>query len=103
MCKFFGLQSLQTRRNISDVCWLNKIVTSSIDCAPLLSCLNFRVPQRLTRNKDIFSVKARINVRKNSTLPRLMNAINKSQLDISLTPVVFKTRAREYNTPLAEG
>ena len=96
MCKFFGLQSLQTRRNISDVCWLNKIVTSSIDCAPLLSCLNFRVPQRLTRNKDIFSVKARINVRKNSTLPRLMNAINKSQLDISLTPVVFKTRAREY-------
>ena len=83
MCNYFRLQSSQVRRNISDVCWLNKLVTNNVDCPPLLSCLNFRCPQRVTRNQNVFEVKARINVRKYSPLPRIMTAINVLQLVLS--------------------
>ena len=75
----------------------NKIVTNKIDSPPVLSCLDLSVPSRFARDRSrIFEVKARINVRKHSTFQRIMTAVNLSQLDISLSPAIFKLQAREH-------
>ena len=80
-CKYFNLQPLNRRRQILDLRILNKVLNNSIDCPFLLSCVNFRVPVRFTRNKSPFVCNGRLLVRKNSPLIRSMKCANDERID----------------------
>ncbi|BES89632.1 Retrotransposon protein [Nesidiocoris tenuis] len=54
LMKASGLSSLEARRQWLDAVMLVKLVNNQIDCAALLSSINFRVPGRTTRSGDAF-------------------------------------------------
>jgi hypothetical protein len=51
-----GLASLAERRQIMGVNFLKGLLAGRVDCPSLLSCINFKVPQRATRSMTIFHV-----------------------------------------------
>ncbi|XP_045510151.1 uncharacterized protein LOC123705431 [Colias croceus] len=49
---YFKIRTLYQRRKVLDQVFLHKLVNGSIDCASLVSQLNFKVPVRLPRNSN---------------------------------------------------
>lgn len=100
LCCNFNVKSLQSRRNIADLSFLNKVVTNSINSPYLVSQIFLHVPNyyqtftRTTRSiAPAFYVNNRINVRKDSFMPRVLNLANRLDLydDIVMkTPAAFK-------------
>ena len=84
LCSTFKLQTLESRRIRSDLVNFNKIITSKINCTYLLSQITFNVPvpqlqRRPSRNRRrdrLFSDDGRINIRKRSYFPRILNFSN---------------------------
>ena len=70
LCRSFGMQPLESRRTVSDLRNLNKVLCNKINCSELVGCVTFNAPVRLMRNNPTFSHSFRINLRKNSFLPR---------------------------------
>ena len=83
-CKLFNLQTLEERRKISDIIYINKIITGKVDCPPLLSLLDFNSPLHRTRVtvQNTFRCKSRINARKNSPIQRAMELVNRTGVDV---------------------
>ena len=71
LCREFGLQPLESRRKVSDLRNFNKILCNKINCIELVSNITFNVPSRQLRRNRLFSNSHRINVRKNSFIPRV--------------------------------
>ena len=95
-CRYFKIQTLSSRRNISEVVFLNKLFNNKIDCAPILRDISFYVPSRHLRQRDLFLNRARLNLRKNSPLLRAQSQVNGSDLDVFDNVVAFKRKARSY-------
>ena len=68
--KKFGLQPLESRRKVSDFRNLNKILCDKYNCTELVSCVTFNAPVRLMCSNLTFSNRFRIDLRKNSFIPR---------------------------------
>lgn len=80
---------LKERRDFSDILFLNKIVTSSIDCPEILSKINIYIPSRSFRKSPLLYVPvAKTNYRKNTYMYRACKTFNKiyhqDNLDIDL-------------------
>ena len=90
LCQELNLPLLGERRLLFDACFLYKLVNNMIDCPSLLEQVHFHVPTT-TRRKDLFYVSsARVDVRKNSLIPRAMKTYNTAtnvlpDLDTSMT------------------
>ena len=95
-CKYFNIQTLSSRRNITEAIFINKLYNNKIDCSPILLDLSFYVPSRHLRQRDLFLNRSRINIRKFSPLLRAQARINESNLDIFDNVVSFKRKARSF-------
>ena len=95
-CKYFNIQTLSSRRNVTEAIFINKLYNNKIDCSPILQDLSFYVPSRHLRQRDLFLNRSRINVRKLSPLLRAQARINESNLDIFDNVVSFKRKARSF-------
>ena len=95
-CQYFNVQTLSSRRNVSEAIFINKVYNNKIDCAPILQDLSFYIPSRRLRQRDLFLNRSRINVRKFSPLLRAQTRINESNLDVFDNVVFFKQKARSF-------
>ena len=53
-CRYFKVQTLSERRNISEVVFLNKVFNNKIDCNAIIQDISFHVPSRNLRQPDMF-------------------------------------------------
>ena len=70
LCNQFNLTILSSRRNQLDLRNFNKLLNGRINCSYLLQEVSLYTPQRRTRRTPVFHSPARINLRKNTFLPR---------------------------------
>ena len=107
LCKKFKFQPLYLRRNVSDLVTFNKILTSKMDCSPLVSSIDFNVPRppssfpsfrrRTFSAPSCFCDSSRINVRKYSPLVRCQRLANFTDLDVFDDNLYqFKKSARHF-------
>ena len=83
LCLNFNVKTLQSRRNVSDLSFLNKLLINRLNSPYLVGQVHLQVPQRYstftrpTRSTSpTFHVQCRINVRKDSYMPRVLNLAN---------------------------
>ena len=101
LCEHFNLKTLQSRRNISDLCFLNKIFHNNVNSPYLTGEVFLRVPQRILRNKPTFHVNCRILKRKDSFMPRVLTLANNFDLYdyiVMSRPTEFKSTVSNYFT-----
>ena len=77
LCEHYGLQTLQNRRKITDLCNLNKICNNNINSSYLVSQINIFVPNRRLRRNRLFSAESRLNIRKGTFITRSLALANK--------------------------
>lgn len=80
LCSVFNMQSLESRRNITDLRYLNKILTNHVDCSYLVGEISLSVPRRVLRAKPTFAVQYRLLCRKTSFFPRVFSEANRRNL-----------------------
>lgn len=95
-CRYFNVQTLSVRRNITEVTFMNKLFNNKIDCSAILADVSFYIPSRRLRQRDLFLNRARLNIRKHSPLLRAQAQVNSSNLDVFDNVVAFKRKARSY-------
>ena len=66
LCVRFNVKTLQSRRNISDLVFLNKLFNNRINSPYLTSQVSLRVPRRILRDKPTFSTDCRLLCRKDT-------------------------------------
>ena len=94
LCLHFNPKTLQSRRSITDLRFLQKILSNNINCPYLVSEVGLRVPHRVLRDKPTVSVQSRLNVREDNFFPRTLALSNRLNLYDDLvmrTPNDFKT------------
>lgn len=88
LCRKHHLLPLVKRREISDITFLLKLASGSIDCPSLLNKISLKVPSRNLRQNELLHLPtASSNYKQNSYLWRAsknFNNINKSGLDLDL-------------------
>ena len=108
LCETFKLKTLEVRRTRTDLVNFNKIITAKINCTYLLSQVVFYVPSpqsrrrpsRSRRRDRLVSDDGRINIRKRSYFPRIMNFAN-SRDDIDLyEPSLLKFKTALFSIAL---
>lgn len=76
LCLSLRLPTLATRREVTDLLFLFRLVNNQFDSC-LLQEISFRVPGRRTRCQDAFlAPKPRLNIFKFSSLPRMQTVFN---------------------------
>ena len=92
-----NIASLEVDRDISDLCILFKLISGEIFCPGLLQQLHFRIPNRNTRNHDLFLVPHHVsNYTFNSPLSRFSRLANRVDCDIAGVPFTkFKSQCRQ--------
>ena len=80
LCDHFNLKTLQSRRSISDLTFLNKLMNNNIDSNYLTSQVHLRVPRRILRDKPTFHVDCRLLKRKDAFMPRVLTLANNLSL-----------------------
>uniref|UniRef100_A0A0R3Q9H7 Reverse transcriptase domain-containing protein n=1 Tax=Brugia timori TaxID=42155 RepID=A0A0R3Q9H7_9BILA len=76
-CMLINIQTLEQRRKIAMVSFVNDIVSQRIDSAEILSKLNFYIPSRQLRNRNLFLINHhRTNYAKNGPLNQIMTIYN---------------------------
>ena len=83
LCQNYNLQTLEMRRNITDLCNLNKVYNNNLNSPYIVSQVLINVPNRQLRRNRLFSANCRLNVRKNTFIPRVLSLAN-SQPDIDV-------------------
>ena len=76
LCQNYGLETLEKRRNITDLCNLNKVYNNNLNSPYIVSQVLINVPNRQLRRNRLFSANYRINVRKNTFIPRVLSLAN---------------------------
>lgn len=91
-----NLDSLECRRFLFDVNVLYKILNNNIDCPSVLERIHLRVPQRDTRNLDLFFIPYhRTNHGLTSPISRMSGRMNHLNLDVfNLSLNQFKRLSR---------
>ena len=85
LCLNYNLQTLEKRRNVTDLCNLNKIVNNNLNSPYIVSQVLIIVPKRICHVKRdrLFSANSRINLRKNTFIPRVLSFANShNEIDI---------------------
>ena len=95
-CDYFKIQTLSSRRNVSEVVFINKLFNNKIDCNSIITDVSFYVPSRHLRQRDMFLTRGRLNLRKHSPLQRAQTRVNMSNLDVFDNVVSFKRKARSH-------
>ena len=98
-CSFFNIQPLSSRRQISDLVYLHKIINYKVNCTYLVNEITLYTPARIMRQKPLFYVKARICARKGSFLPRVLTIANMNErIDVFhfTSLYAFKRQIRQY-------
>lgn len=94
-CMLINIQTLKERREFSMVSFVNDIVSNRIDSEELLSKLNFYIPSRQLRNRNIFITNYhRTDYAKYGPLNQIMTAYNKHCENVDFT--MTKTKLRHY-------
>ena len=85
LCQNYHLQTLEMRRNVTDLCNLNKVLSNSLNSSYIVSQVLIYVPYRTCRARQnrLFSADSRVNIRKNSFIPRVLSFAN-SHCDIDI-------------------
>lgn len=74
----FNLQSLQTRRQIAELCFLYNVLNGGIQCPQLLALVPFNVSVRRGRSTNLFVVPFHpTNYGKNNPFTRILDRANK--------------------------
>ena len=78
LCQNYNLQTLEMRRNVNDLCNLNKVLSNSLNSSYIVSQILIYVPYRScrARRNRLFSADYRINIRKNTFIPRVLSFAN---------------------------
>ena len=93
LCENFKLKTLQSRRSISDLTFLNKLLNNTIDSNYLTSQVYLRIPRRILRDKPTFNVDCRLLKCKDAYMPRVLSLANTLSLYDDLvmrSPTDFK-------------
>ena len=97
LCQNYDLQTLEVRRNVTDLCNLNKVLNNSLNSSYIVSQILIYVPYRScrARRNRLFSADCRINIRKNTFVPRVLSFANcHCEIDIfESNKTVFKRNA----------
>ena len=86
LCFNYKLQSLESRRNVRDLCNLNKVYNNSYNSPYIVSQILINVPivsTRRARRDRLFSTDSRINLGKHSFIPRVLSLAN-SRRDVDI-------------------
>jgi len=89
-CQHFNFSTLQSRRDMLDLRMFNKILSNKVDCPDLVNRIEYRVPSRRTRRRDLFVSNHRLRVSKNSPVSRIATLANGINLDVFSPPVEFR-------------
>ena len=76
VCEKYNLQSLESRRKVADLCNLNKLCNNNINSMYLVSQVTVFVPTRQLRRNRLFSAESRLNIRRDSFIPRVLALAN---------------------------
>ena len=98
LCVHFNLKTLQSRRNIADLVFLNKLLCNQINSPYLTSQVPLRVPRRILRDKPTFSTESRLLCRKDTFFPRalsLSNSLDQYDSLVMNDPIVFKRKVSQ--------
>ena len=78
-----NIETLETRRKRSDLCFIFKLINGQVYCPELLSSLSFLVPNRSTRQLNTFYVSFQsTNYARNSPMNRVMELVNIFHVDL---------------------
>lgn len=81
----FKILSLENRRRLNDMCLLFKLVNNILNVPEILESIDFRVPERRLRSRDLFAVPfRRVNVTQNSPLCRMLSTFNSFSCDVDI-------------------
>lgn len=81
----FSVDSLENRRQISDVMFVYKIINGEVDCSDILIRLNFHIPRLASRqNATFFLPTSRTNIHNYSPLVRMCRNCNKAASHIDI-------------------
>lgn len=81
----FSLNSLQDRREKSQLIFLHKLLHNTVDCTEILGMLNFHVPRLSAREQSTFQLsRTRTNIKHFSPLHRMCAAYNDKQNSIDI-------------------
>ena len=80
LCTNFNLKTLQSRRSITDLTFLNKLLNNNIDSPYLTSQVYLHVPQRVFRAKPTFYVHCRLQIQSDGFMPRVLTLANNLSL-----------------------
>lgn len=96
LMKVLNIPTLENRREMLDLVFLFKIVNGLIDSPSLLHEIDFKVPQRNTRNRDTFYLESHNrNYGLNKPVQRMCHRGNDTQIDFfSMSLSSFKTKIR---------
>lgn len=104
LLKHYKISSLSTRRNVLDLCFLNKIINGDIDCPDLVQKIRLAVPRnplRTSSSKPTFISKTpRTNLGLNAPLNRILQLYNlisngKEELDVfKFSRNIFKKKLK---------
>ena len=74
--------TLESRRKVTDLCNLNKVYCNHVNSPYIVSQITFNIPSarnRHARRDRLFSVDCRINLRKNTYIPRVLSLANSNK------------------------
>ena len=92
----FNMKTLESRRDMLDLRMLNKILNNKVDCPELLNKINFRVPTRRTRRRDLFVSNHRLRLTANSPVTRATSLANDTDLDVFSPVSEFRRNSITY-------
>ena len=81
-----------------DLRMFNKILNNKVDCPELVSRIDYRVPSRRTRRRDLFVSNHRLRVSQNSPISRMSTLANETDLDVFSPPAVFRRISNDHFT-----
>lgn len=94
-CMLINIQTLKVRREFAMVSFINNIVSHQIDSTEILSKLNFYVPTRHLRHRQIFAINNnRTNYAKFGPINQMMAVYNKHSHAIDFT--MSKIKLKQY-------
>lgn len=101
--EYFKLLSLEDRRKVLDFMFLYKIINNKVDCADLLSRINYNVPSKLARLSRYLPFKAntfRTNLGHFSAMDRIQSQFSKlsrsNDVDMSYSLRKFKSSLMSF-------
>ena len=98
LCHHFKFSTLQSRRDMLDLRMFNKILNNKVDCPELVARIDYRVPTRRTRRRDLFVSNHRLRVSQNSPISRMSTLANETDLDVFSPPATFRRISSHHFT-----